>query len=242
MLAMLAFALARPRWTRAPNLSQTLGTMETDAGGNHARRGRQGAPRKALWVAGAAALLVGTTAVTSLGLRPEDPPGSLDLGAWLDGFDTGPTVEEAVRGFEEQLQIHHLNPNAVVRLSDDYAVVAAAGESRVRVMELYRLPGGQPHARELAGGEHAGRVPAFILETLSGDTGQEWNTVFYGTAPSYVSRVVVDGLDYEGGEVIGRAWVVVLRDKGVQPEELHWRFVDAEGNTVLQGIGLTPAE
>lgn len=186
----------------------------------------------------AAVVVLAVIAGTAVGWLTERQPTS--GGAALDPFDNRPTLEERIHGFEEQIKRHNLNPQAIVRLSEDYAVAAAAGESRVRVMELYLLPNGRPHARELAGSEHFGRVPTFNLNTSSGNTGMEWNTVFFGTAPANVSRVVVDGFDAEGGQVVGRVWVVMLRDKGVQPQDLRWRFIDAAGKTVLRGTGITP--
>ncbi len=166
--------------------------------------------------------------------------GDGDTGALLGDLDTRAPVEERIRGFEELIQLHNINPEAVLRLSDGYAIAAVAGEQRVRVMEFYLLPTGEAHARELAGGEHGGSVPAFMLETSSGATGSAWNSIFFGTAPSNVSRVIVEGRDAEGGYVVGRAWVLLLRDKGIHPTELPWRFLDSDGNSLLRGVGLTP--
>ena len=76
--------------------------------------------------------------------------------------------------------------------------------------------------------------------SFGGATGDKWNSIFYGTAPPTVSRVVLQGLDAEGGQVVEGAWALVLREKDLTPDQMRWQFVDAFGRVVDSGTGIFP--
>ena len=73
-----------------------------------------------------------------------------------------------------------------------------------------------------------------------GETGEAWNSFFFGTAPEGASRVVVAGPGTAGGHVTDGAWVIALRREGVSPAGLQWQVVDATGDVMESGSGITP--
>ena len=132
-----------------------------------------------------------------------------------------------------------LAPAAVVRLADDRAVVARVDRTRVQVIGFAEVED-RWTVQEIAASE-AGDGPASAhLATFGGDTGDAWNTYFYGTAPGSVSRVTVDGFSAEGGQVVDGAWVLVMREKDVSPRGMRWQFLDAFGGVVDSGTGIFP--
>ena len=59
-----------------------------------------------------------------------------------------------------------------------------------------------------------------------------------------VVPVNADGWRHDpfGGEVIDGAWLITLRDKGLAPDDLHWRFLDPSGTVLASGTGVFPPE
>lgn len=141
---------------------------------------------------------------------------------------------------EEQVRAEGLAPASIVRLAEDRAVAARRDASNVRVVEL-RGESGEWVVEEIASSEHGGGASAHLL-TAGGETDDEWNSFFYGTAPPAVSRVLVDGFDPEGGQVVDGAWVLVLPDKDLVPGDMHWQFIDAFGQIIDSGTGIFPAD
>jgi len=78
------------------------------------------------------------------------------------------------------------------------------------------------------------------LVSMGGDTGEEWNSYFYGTAPGSASRVVVEGVTAAGGQVTDGAWVLAFRQKDLRPDQLTWSVLDATGAILHTGAGITP--
>jgi hypothetical protein len=129
--------------------------------------------------------------------------------------------------------------DAVVRLSADQAVGAKRDGSQVLVLNFANtLQGWQVH--QIASDSAGSGSGSLHLLTLAGQTGLEWNTFVYGTAPAQVSRVKLSGFDYEGGQVADGAWVVVLQGHDLTPQDLRWEFVGATGAVIQSGDGIFP--
>jgi hypothetical protein len=130
-----------------------------------------------------------------------------------------------------------VKPTAVVRFGDA-AGAALATKGRVEVW-VARWEGGEPTANPIAA---SAAVPPLLdrvdLVSYGGETGEEWNTFVYGTAEPGTARVELEGFDGLGGQVVDGAWLIVLREKDVTPEQLHWRFVRADGTVRRDGTGL----
>jgi hypothetical protein len=158
---------------------------------------------------------------------------ALAAGIVLAGCATPMTLDEQVRA-------SGLAPAAVVRLTDDFAVAARADGGRVRVLSFRTDAGGGWTTQELAAADHGGVPSSTHLVSYGGETREDWNSYFYGTAPGEASRVLVDGLGAAGGQVVNGAWVLALRQKDLAPDDMHWRFVDAFGLTIESGSGIGP--
>lgn len=141
----------------------------------------------------------------------------------------------------DRIQEQHVAPDALVRLSEAQAVAAKRDGSRVVVLNFASTPDGW-EAEEIAGSSVGTEASSLHVFSLGGTTLDEWNTFVYGTAPDRVSRVRLSGFDYEGGQVANGAWVIVLRTKDVEPQDLQWEFVDASGGIVESGEGIFPPE
>ena len=142
------------------------------------------------------------------------------------------SLEHAVSG-------EGLSPVAIVRLSMDRAAVARRDEADVEVIE-FRKEDGAWVTQRLARSAIGSAGSSLNLVSLDGETGDEWNTWVYGTAPDTVSRVNLVGLGGEGGRVVDGAWVIVLRDRGLTPADIQWEYLDALGATVESGAGIFP--
>jgi hypothetical protein len=141
---------------------------------------------------------------------------------------------------EHAVSSQQLSPAAIVRLSMDRAAIARRDGTDVEVIE-FREEDGAWVTQRLARFTVGSAASSLNLVSLDGETGDEWNTWVYGTAPDTVSRVDLIGLDGEGGRVVDGAWVIVLRDRGLTPGDIEWEFLDALGATVESGAGIFPA-
>lgn len=146
----------------------------------------------------------------------------------------------APTSLEAQVRALGLEPAALVRLADDRAVAARGGGGSARVIELRADGEGAWRTQEIAGSTFDAAPFSTHLLSLGGDTGDEWNSYFYGTAPADVSRVTLDGLGAVGGQVVDGAWVLALRERDLVPDDMHWTFVDAFGQTIRSGTGIGP--
>ena len=147
----------------------------------------------------------------------------------------------APRSLEEQVRAEGLAPASIVRLADDRAVAARPDGGRVGVVELRVNDEDEWVVTDIASSDHEGQASAHLM-SAGGETEDEWNSYFYGIAPSSVSRVVVEGFHPEGGQVVNGAWVLVLREKDVVPDQMHWQFIDAFGRIVDSGTGIFPPD
>ena len=141
---------------------------------------------------------------------------------------------------EEQVRAEGLAPAAVVRLADDHAVAARRSAGQVVVLDLLGKSDGWD-VTQIAQSPASGTSSAQLISG-GGDTGQEWNTFFYGTAPENVSRVQLEGYEAVGGQVVEGAWVLALREKDLTPDDMSWEFIDALGEVTDSGVGIFPAE
>ncbi|MEO7296761.1 MAG: hypothetical protein ABIZ57_11545 [Candidatus Limnocylindria bacterium] len=132
---------------------------------------------------------------------------------------------------------HGVATPAIVRLSDEFAVAARRAGDGVEVVAFTGL--GDRWSAEIIAFDSGGEVTARLV-TMGGTSGQEWNSFFFGTAPDAASRVVVDGFAGTGGQVADTAWVVAFRERDLSPHRLHWTVLDALGDVIASGTGITP--
>jgi hypothetical protein len=130
-----------------------------------------------------------------------------------------------------------VKPTAVVRFGDA-AGAALATQGRVEVW-VARREGGEPTANPITA---SAAVPPLedrvLLVSYGGETSAEWNTFVYGTAEPGTARVELEGFEGLGGQVVDGAWLIVLREKDVTPEQLHWRFLRPDGTARREGTGI----
>jgi len=128
---------------------------------------------------------------------------------------------------------------AIVRLSEGFAVAARRVEHGVEVFAFTGTAGTGWSAVVIGTGRGGGEMATHLV-SMGGETGQEWNSFFFGTASGVASRVVVDGIDATGGQVADGAWVLAFRDRDLVPGQLAWRALDAIGRVIDSGTGITP--
>ncbi len=130
-----------------------------------------------------------------------------------------------------------VQPAAVVRFGDE-AAAALATHGRVEVW-VARREGGEPTANPITA---SAAVPPLedrvLLLSYGGQTRLEWNTFVYGTAEPGTARVELAGFEGLGGQVVDGAWLIVLRETDVTPDQLHWRFLRPDGSVRRAGSGL----
>ena len=131
-----------------------------------------------------------------------------------------------------------ISAQSIVRLSDGFAVAARRAGGGVEVVAFAEVTGGGWAAEVIAGGRD-GEMTAHLV-TAGGETGQKWNSFFFGTAQAGASRIVVDGFAATGGQVADGAWVMAFRERDLAPHELTWRVLDANGGVIDSGTGITP--
>lgn len=129
-------------------------------------------------------------------------------------------------------------PEAVVRF-DGLAAAALATHGRVEVWVARPDPPGRGTVNPITA---SAAVPPLedrvLLLSYSGEPRHAWNTFVYGTAEPGTARVELEGFEGLGGEVVAGAWLIVLRETDVSPEQLHWRFVRADGSVRRAGDGI----
>ena len=131
-----------------------------------------------------------------------------------------------------------IQADAIVRLGDAFAIAAHRTSAGVEVTAFLGDDDGGWTPQVIASGG-GGEVSAHLL-SMGGETGDEWNTFLYGTAPESASRVVVDGFEATGGRVTDGAWVLAFRQKDLRPEQLAWAILDATGAIIDSGTGISP--
>jgi hypothetical protein len=119
-------------------------------------------------------------------------------------------------------------------------VAARHDGGHVRVIEFRTDEEDRWIVQEIASSDDGDGPSSGHLISLGGETRDHWNSYFYGTAQANVSRVTVDGFDMEGGQVVEGAWVVVLREEDLAPDDIRWAFADAFGRSIDSGTGIFP--
>ncbi len=127
---------------------------------------------------------------------------------------------------------------AVVPLSETQAVAARLRGATVEVIAFSF--DGEGWSSQVIGSSQAAAQGSVSLFGYAGDTDEKYNTFAYGSAGEDVSRVQLTGLAAAGGRVIDGAWVLALREKELAPNDLHWRFLSAEGGVLAEGTGIRP--
>ncbi len=127
--------------------------------------------------------------------------------------------------------------DGLVALTETVAVGARIVGDDVEVV-AFRSETGTTWTAETVAEGTAGGMSAHLV-TQEGETGEAWNTLFFGTAPEGASRVVVAGPGTAGGHVTDGAWVIAFRREGVSPAELQWQVIDAAGDVIESGTGIT---
>lgn len=129
----------------------------------------------------------------------------------------------------------------VVQLGTDTAVTARLHAEGLQLVLLTRDGSGwsvhvlsSTRAREAQNSLH--------LVTYGGETGAKYNSFVYGTVTSGIARVSLSGMSGIGGDVRSGTYVIALPDKGVTPDQLHWKFFGPDGTVVVQGDGIFPPE
>lgn len=134
-----------------------------------------------------------------------------------------------------------LDPRSVVNV-DGSGIAARIVTGDVQVVVLSR-EGSEWVASAITSSKGAAGTHSVHLLSYGGNTGQEWNTLVYGTAQRNVARVTVDGFDRPiGGDAVDGAWIVVLREKDVVPDQLITSFLGADGSIIELGKGIFPPD
>jgi hypothetical protein len=131
-----------------------------------------------------------------------------------------------------------VSADAVVSLAGSYAIAARRSGDAVEVV-AFRADGDGSWSSQTMASDRGGDMSAHLV-AQDGETGEAWNSLFYGTAPDGASRVVVDGFAGQGGQVTDGAWAIAFRQTGLTPDQLRWRVLDATGTVLERGTGITP--
>ena len=131
-----------------------------------------------------------------------------------------------------------VDPAGVVQIGPD-AAAARINDGRVEV--IVATPGVADEAGAVStitsSNAPRGANSVFLL-SYGGATSDEYNTFVYGTAAPGVSRVDLGWPSSAGGNVVDGAWLVALHEKDVAPDQIHWRFLGADGQPTSEGSGL----
>lgn len=141
-------------------------------------------------------------------------------------------------GAVEAARLLGVPQGAVLRLDDAYVAARVAGQG----VEVLALPDSVGKVRSLTLGNAPIDANSAHLLSYGGDTGSEWNTFFYGTAAEGVSRIELGRPGAIGGAVVDGAWLIALPDRDLMPQDISWRFLDADGAVVLEGSGIFPPQ
>jgi hypothetical protein len=126
----------------------------------------------------------------------------------------------------------------------DLGPVAAAPRATTAGLEvvIVRRDGDRWVANPIAGARLAPGLDSLRLVSYDGATHEAFNTFVFGGAGEGVARVELSLDGGRGGAVSDGVWVVALPDKGLTPDDIGYRFLDASGNVVLEGRGIFPPD
>jgi hypothetical protein len=134
-----------------------------------------------------------------------------------------------------------LDPTAVVDVGTAALAPSAGSDGRVSIVAVHQRDGGWVATPITASPGRPGTDSLHLL-SYDGATGEGWNTFVFGTAAPGTVRVELSGFpDQRGGTVIGGAWIIALREKGLSPHDISWRFVNDDGSS-RNGTGIFPPD
>jgi len=134
-----------------------------------------------------------------------------------------------------------LDPRGVVDIGTAAVGPLVQPDGRVTIVAVRPVDGAWS-ASPLTTSPGAPGTDSLHLLSWGGATGEEWNTIVYGTAAPGTVRVVLDGYpDQRGGMVVDGAWVIALREQDLGPPDIRWTFIDADGTT-RTGTGIFPPD
>jgi hypothetical protein len=129
---------------------------------------------------------------------------------------------------------------SVIDLGPVAAVPRASGAGLEVV--IVRRDGDRWVASPITGARLPPGVDSLRLLTYDGATDEAFNTFVFGGARAGVARVELTLDGGRGGAVSDGMWIVVLPDKGLTPDDIGYRFLDASGNVLLEGRGIFPPD
>lgn len=126
----------------------------------------------------------------------------------------------------------------------DLGPVAAAPRATPAGLEvvIVRRDGDRWVASPIVAARLTPGVDSLRLLTYDGATDEAFNTFVFGGAGEGVARVELSLDGGRGGVVSDGVWVVALPDKGLTPDDIGYRFLDASGNVLLEGRGIFPPD
>lgn len=134
-----------------------------------------------------------------------------------------------------------LEPAAVVDIGGAAVAVVNEADGTVSIVAISER-GGEWVTSPLTSSRGRPGHDSLHLFSYDGATGEAWNTFVYGTAAPGTVRVRLTGFpDQRGGTVVGGAWIIVFREKGIEPDDIEWAF-EADDGTVRTGIGIFPPD
>lgn len=134
-----------------------------------------------------------------------------------------------------------VEPAAVVDIGRTALAPVVGADGTVSIVAI-RERAGEWVTSPLTASPGQGGTDSLHLFSYDGATGEAWNTFVYGTAAPGTVRVRLSGFpDQRGGTVVGGAWIIALREKGLGPDDIEWAFV-ADDGTVRTGIGIFPPD
>jgi hypothetical protein len=134
-----------------------------------------------------------------------------------------------------------IDPAAIVDVGSAALAPAVNSDGKVSIVAIHQRDG-EWVASPLTSSTGPRDADSLHLFSYDGATGEEWNTFVFGTAAPGTVRVELNGFpDQRGGTVVGGAWIIALRQKGLEPGAIEWRFI-ADDGTVRNGAGIFPPD
>ena len=134
-----------------------------------------------------------------------------------------------------------IDPATVVDVGTAALAPTVGSDGKVTIVAIHRQDG-EWVTSSLTSSPGPGGADSLHLFSYDGETGEEWNSFVYGTAAPGTVRVELEGFpDQRGGLVVGGAWIIALREKGMGPQDIKWRFIGDDG-AVRTGNGIFPPD
>jgi len=134
-----------------------------------------------------------------------------------------------------------LDPAAVVDVGTAAVAPSVGSDGRVSIVVVHER-GGEWVATPITSSPGQSGTDSLHLFSYGGNTGEAWNSFVFGTAAPGTVRVEVSGFpDQRGGNVIGGAWIIALREKDLSPPDITWRFISDDGSE-RSGTGIFPPD